>query len=777
MFASADELFGYSSIILGVAPLATQLGLSPIYWILLFPIVALPVFSLLLPLGHLANTGPVLTYKRIVPLASGIGWGLTWLIGERLYVEGLRAVQNLFYIVFSIRTQLTWATQCGSNYNSKYCMDFFEENITVADYHHYPDNYWPAQEFNRYYVRGNAISDKMPDAWEPNEWYLGHSTELFEFAWPSVRLTLGHALIWILILICVEKLQQGSQSWFIKIFVVLPVALYTVLMMGMSVSGFHFGLPSIQTEIDEQKRDSDPFDFWADVRGLFRTSLLLVDYSAAFTGIILYATSRVKIGSSQLNPYFLLSALLVVPTMLTILRSGCEGHITDLQPAYKAYISTDETISFDLLPVCFATSRFGPLWSVLYFTAQLLYSSIGPMVIYTSFIYQSFVDEIPTVQNKCRLFLVSFTCVISVLSLFLYMPMGTKITLLFRYASQSSILQILCFIVIFFVYGWQTVEADVLTMSNENGAVSFLNYLLRPTSPIFTILLFTVIPALLCAKFVAVFDLLVDGNDIVKHIDAGASFIPGTVFTRRLIGYGIMFMPIFIVTAYASYTMYSMCIRHKLPYVDLLKSTTDWMQHTSVNNTRPREHSLAYGLFNSLSHISYKTLLLLLFIFETFVALVLILMFFLNSLSFLGFSSSTSANHYRSLMLFVLVLSHLYSLYEIRSSQRNWDSPERLSIYIAVATMECAMLNGYMWMFTTDHSWGIDGQPLLLIFLNTVLRGAFIIMAIAIRAHMTELIRPPTRRTRDASEIYDVDTVAEMDAEDDSPIIFDVARA
>ena len=70
-------------------------------------------------------------------------------------------------------------------------------------------------------------------------------------------------------------------------------------------------------------------------------------------------------------------------------------------------------------------------------------------------------------------------------------------------------------------------------------------------------------------------------------------------------------------------------------------------------------------------------------------------------------------------MLLIFLLLHAWSLKELRHTKAYWDTPSRLSIYIGVATMEMAMLNGYMWMFTTDHSWGIDAAPLLVIICNT----------------------------------------------------------
>ncbi|KJH51239.1 hypothetical protein DICVIV_02604 [Dictyocaulus viviparus] len=94
--------------------------------------------------------------------------------------------------------------------------------------------------------------------------------------------------------------------------------------------------------------------------------------------------------------------------------------------------------------------------------------------------------------------------------------------------------------------------------------------------------------------------------------------------------------------------------------------------------------------------------------------------------------------------------------------------------YICVATMETAMLNGYMWMYASDHSWGLDFAPLV-DHVVAVVRGCCILLGIAIRAYLFDQIRPT--RTRDATEIYEVDTVIAMDADDDSPIIFDLARS
>ena len=45
------------------------------------------------------------------------------------------------------------------------------------------------------------------------------------------------------------------------------------------------------------------------------------------------------------------------------------------------------TFSFDAAAVCFATSSGGPVWAVLYYSANLMFTCIGPMVRFFRFLY------------------------------------------------------------------------------------------------------------------------------------------------------------------------------------------------------------------------------------------------------------------------------------------------------------------------------------------------------------------------------------------------------
>lgn len=785
-----DQVYGYSIVALAAAPLATQMATSDIRWVFFFPLFAIPAISLMMVVGHLSKSAPVSTFRKLAPISAGIGWALTWHAAEKLYTESLRSGQNLLYMLFSIRPTLTWAVSCGHTYNSKYCHDLSDPNISVtADRHHYPDNFWPAQEFNKYVIRGNPVPEKMPTKWIGNAWYLGDYHDAFYWAFPSIPLLAAHAVTWFLIFHILSRYYDRLGDILFKVFITAPAVLYMTCVIGLTGFGFHYKTVGVEGEIGEEIIAQDAADFWSDIKGAFRTSILIVDYSSAFTGFVLLATSRLRSGVNGLNALMLVPLMMLVPTMQTILRLGCEGHVADVQPEYRIYASTDETISFDLLPVCFASSHFGPIWSGLYFMAQYLYTSLGPMLVYVTFIYQAFIDDFPIVQNSPKRCIGMIALAFFLPSMFLYMPLGTRVAAFFRYTSQTCFVEVTIFVLVFFVYGWQRLEQDVLMTSETPARPSIMEYFTRPTSPIFTFLQFTIVPMLILAKFVAVFDFLRKGHDVNLHIDSGVSFLPLPTVISRVIGYLLVFAPVIIMIVGASLQAFQMVKKHGLPWSDTVKPSPEWMAHASVNTHKPRVHSIAYGILSRLvfRKISYRTAIFCLFVVETFTGMLLIVLFFLNTSAVLNYhDGGRIANEYRSIMLLVFSSLHIYSLYLMRKAfQYAQIEGEKLSLYIGVATMEMAMFNAYMWMYAENHQWGTDWPPLILVLTNTFIRGTCIMLAIAIRAHSIEHSRPSN--TREASEVdpeelargnipADVDGNGDDEDDDDSPVIFDLAH-
>ncbi|CAL2035017.1 unnamed protein product [Caenorhabditis brenneri] len=793
-----DQIYGYSTVILAAAPLASQLAIADIRWVFFFPIFALPALTLMMTVGHLSKSAPVQTFRKMVPLAAGVGWALTWHVAEKLYSESLRAAQLFLYILFSFRPSLSWAVSCSHTYNTEYCHDFLDPNITVTESkHHYPDNFWPAQEFNRYVFRNNDPITSVPAHWQPNMWYLGNEEDVFAWAFPSIPLVIAHVLTWTIIYLALTKYYDRLGDILLRFFLMAPLMMYMAVIIGLTGFGFHFTSASVVKAADtgEQLVRKELLDFWADLKGYFRTSILIVDYSTAFTGFVLLATSRLRSGVNGLSAWILVPFMMLVPTMQTIIRLGCEGHVADAQPDYHIYATTDETIAFDLLPVCFASTSFGPVWSTLFYTAHYLYTSLGPMLVFVTFIYQSFIDDFPIVQNNPKQCIGMIALAFFLPSMFLYMPMGTKIASFFRYTSQTAFVQMAVYILVFFVYGWQRLERDVIMTSEVPTRPSIIEYFTRPTSPIFTVLLFTVVPMLICTKFVAVFDFMKKNSDITDHIKMGTQFLPFPSLIRQIAGYLMMFAPLIIMLVGAAITIYQMMFKHGLTWTETIRPSPEWMSHAAVNQNKPKPHSLAYSIMSRLvfRKFSYRSAICSLFVFETFIGIFLTALFFLNSAPFLNSNTSQLANQYRSVLLLILVAVQIFSLFEIRKCLNFGDIQSwRLSMYIGQATVQTAVVNGYMWMFAEDHMWGTDWPPIVIIICTLIIRGSCIITAIAIRAHSLSQIRPSN--TREASEIDDAELARgrnvengegvgpavggdEDDDDDDSPVIFDLARA
>ncbi|MFH4982159.1 hypothetical protein AB6A40_008868 [Gnathostoma spinigerum] len=143
------------------------------------------------------------------------------------------------------------------------------------------------------------------------------------------------------------------------------------------------------------------------------------------------------------------------PTFSYVLRSGCDAHLSKIQPAYESYLATDATFLFDTAAMCFATMRGGPIWSFLFYTANLFFSFTGPVVIYILLIYAAFLEQFPIVEHFTTQFIGLISFVFATTSLLLCIPMGTSFGTLLQYASQASITQILMFFIVFFffVYG------------------------------------------------------------------------------------------------------------------------------------------------------------------------------------------------------------------------------------------------------------------------------------------------------------------------------------
>ncbi|EFO14090.1 hypothetical protein LOAG_14434, partial [Loa loa] len=104
----------------------------------------------------------------------------------------------------------------------------------------------------------------------------------------------------------------SNPGWFLMRFcLLLPLILFTILISGLTIFGFSFN-KSNEHEITPENVEKYPFQYFSEIHGFFRTTIALMDYSSAFTGILIFASSRIHSGNMPMNALALLTAQLVM---------------------------------------------------------------------------------------------------------------------------------------------------------------------------------------------------------------------------------------------------------------------------------------------------------------------------------------------------------------------------------------------------------------------------------------------------------------------------------
>ncbi|XP_071347699.1 sodium- and chloride-dependent GABA transporter 3-like [Trachinotus anak] len=100
---------------------------------LLAVVCGIPLFLLESSVGQYTQEGFITCWRKLCPLAQGIGYGLMMM---KLYDFSYILVQvwALFYLVFSFRSQLPWAS-CDNTWNTAHCLGlkpFNSSNLTAT---------------------------------------------------------------------------------------------------------------------------------------------------------------------------------------------------------------------------------------------------------------------------------------------------------------------------------------------------------------------------------------------------------------------------------------------------------------------------------------------------------------------------------------------------------------------------------------------------------------------------------------------------------------------
>ncbi|KAK0134386.1 Sodium- and chloride-dependent GABA transporter 2 [Merluccius polli] len=91
----------------------------------------IPLFLMESVIGQYTQEGVVTCWRKLCPLAQGIGYGFLVI---KLYDFTYIVIQAwvLLYLIFSFRAQIPWAN-CGQSWNTDNCVDLEQSNMTVGN--------------------------------------------------------------------------------------------------------------------------------------------------------------------------------------------------------------------------------------------------------------------------------------------------------------------------------------------------------------------------------------------------------------------------------------------------------------------------------------------------------------------------------------------------------------------------------------------------------------------------------------------------------------------
>ncbi|KAK0393583.1 hypothetical protein QR680_000290 [Steinernema hermaphroditum] len=770
LFTISDaHVYAYSVILIAGSSYAYYDSISFLIWPLISFLFILPATNLLVNFGYVASNGPVLAFKQIAPITAGIGWALTWHIGERLYRQSLTAAQTLLYIIFSIRTRLDWALDCDHSYNNEHCRKFNDPNVTEYHSHnplnvrHQPDNNWPAQQFNKFCIRGVDIKENV-SIWQPNSWYYGHTNN--DSIFPSVPLFCANIIVWLLVFAITRRDELHAGRVVSRICLIVPWLIYVVLLVYHTFFEFTFS-ETTEVPVTTAEVQKFPFVFFSDVYGFFSVSLAFINYSVAFSGMVIYASSRTRNTGRPLNVPVLSVLQMFIPMALYGLQHGCKGHLKTVQPAYDTYSGSDATTVFDTMGVCFANTSVGPMWAFLYYSATFLFNAIGPMSIFVMFIQNSLIEQFPSLEGLKSYVNAAICSCFALAATSLFTPMGTAFSTLFEYTTQSAVTQILAFSAIMFLCGWHKLDRSMNSLVG-NASGTLVEFFMGHSSPIFSMMLFISVPMFLAVKYVSEFDLLLKGRDVQMHIEYAVEGLTPFSFINISFGYIIVFMPFAIIVNMALYAIYHTVRVEKMPLGSVFKETVHFGSPNTLGQNSD-DAPLVTAIFKR-CWLRDHVMVAILFIFETIVAVLLVAFFATYTVFHVD-----PVNPYRVLVIAVLLTLNIMSLMELKWLYSYWDSPYRMNFHIAVSTMETAFVNAYLLMVAFNHADSTGYVPLFIMLLHTFVRSMLISVAITLRS---KLIQNRPSRTRDVTEIYDINNGLDDhgdDRDDDSPIVYNLS--
>ncbi|MED6293593.1 hypothetical protein CHARACLAT_012084 [Characodon lateralis] len=329
-----------------------------------------PLFLLETTIGQYSQEGGVTCWRKLCPLAEGIGFGgqLILLYSCMTYIIILSWA--LLYLVFSFSSQLPWAS-CNNYWNTEDCVDF-STNSTFQ------------------WINGTNSTSAATEFWERRVLAIsGGIEELGSIRWEILLCLIG---MWIICYFCIWKgvKSTGKVVYFTATF---PYVMLVILLIrGLSLPGALEGV--VFYLLPDPSRLTDP-QVWMEAG-----AQIFFSYSVGVGSLIVlgsYNKPNNNCYRDSLWLCFLNSGTSVVAGFAVFSVLGFMAHEQGIPIAEVA--ESGPGLAFIAYPQAVAMMPLPQLWSIFFFV-MLILLGLDTQFVVMEVIMTSIMDMFPRVMRR-----------------------------------------------------------------------------------------------------------------------------------------------------------------------------------------------------------------------------------------------------------------------------------------------------------------------------------------------------------------------------------------
>ncbi|XP_063350218.1 sodium- and chloride-dependent GABA transporter 2-like [Pelmatolapia mariae] len=378
-----------------------------------------PVFLLETTIGQFTQEGGITCWRKLCPLAEGIGFGGQLIILYTCMTYIIILSWALLYLVFSFSSQLPWAS-CNNDWNTEGCVDFSTKNNTV---------HWTNQT--------NSTS-AATEFWERRVLMIsGGIEEIGSIQWEVLLCLIA---MWIVCYFCVWK-GVRSTGKVVYVTATFPyVMLLILLIRGLSLPGAFEGVMFYL--LPEPSRLIDPQVWMEAVSQIFFSYSIGVGSLTVLGSYNKYNNNCYK---DSLMLCLLNSGTSVVAGFAVFSVLGFMAHEQGVPIAEVA--ESGPGLAFIAYPQAVAMMPLPQLWSICFFV-MLILLGLDTQFVAMEVVMTSFIDMFPKVLRRAgrrEIFLLFFCLICFFSQLVMVTEGGMFVFQLFDYyACNGACILFLC---------------------------------------------------------------------------------------------------------------------------------------------------------------------------------------------------------------------------------------------------------------------------------------------------------------------------------------------